>query len=99
MATLGDVHAEVPAETGKNLVACMVCRLLKTFDQRVLETTTINYNGMVAVLDPTSSWAAKWLHVGKRMPGCYALRVQADLPQHIEDILDNNNITWHRTGD
>lgn len=33
MATLGDVHAEVPAETGKNLVACMVCRLLKTFDQ------------------------------------------------------------------
>ncbi len=21
---------------------------------------------------------------GKRMPGCYALRVQADLPQHIE---------------
>jgi hypothetical protein len=33
MTTLGDVHAEVPAETGKNLVACMVCRLLKTFDQ------------------------------------------------------------------
>lgn len=97
--------------------------------QRVVETTTINYNGMFAVLDPTSSWAAKWLHIGarsfakdlparlfllccpvcvlaigkalccalfssatamrllgagKRMPGCYALRVQADLPQHIE---------------
>lgn len=102
--------------------------------QRVVETTTINYNGMIAVLDPTSSWTAKWLHVGaqhcltclrvgfcsvalflcgkkqrfalcsvlcppkchgyapirllggagKRMPGCYALRVQADLPQHIE---------------
>jgi len=33
MASLGDVHAEVPAEIGKNLVACMVCRLLKTFDQ------------------------------------------------------------------
>lgn len=32
--------------------------------QRVMETTTINYNGMVAVLDPTASWAAKWLHVG-----------------------------------
>jgi len=24
------------------------------------------------------------LAAGKRMPGCYALRVQADLPQHIE---------------
>lgn len=32
--------------------------------QRVMETTTINYHGMIAVLDPTSSWAAKWLHVG-----------------------------------
>ena len=32
--------------------------------QRVVETTTINYNGMIAVLDPTSSWTAKWLHIG-----------------------------------
>ena len=30
----------------------------------------------------------------KFVPGCYALSVQGDLPQHIEDILDNRGIKW-----
>lgn len=30
----------------------------------------------------------------KFVPGCYALSVQAELPQHIEDILDNRGIKW-----
>lgn len=30
----------------------------------------------------------------KFVPGCYALSVSAELPQHIEDILDNRGIKW-----
>ena len=30
----------------------------------------------------------------KFVPGCYALGVNAELPQHIEDILDSRGIKW-----
>eukprot|EP00884_Botryococcus_braunii_P014732 jgi/Botrbrau1/2325/Bobra.39_1s0014.1 len=67
--------------------------------ERCTDCTTVNFSGTVAVMDPTASWAAKWLHISKFVPGCYALEVQQDLPQHIEDLLENNNITWHKQVD
>ncbi|KAK9805669.1 hypothetical protein WJX72_010935 [[Myrmecia] bisecta] len=67
--------------------------------ERVSDCTTVNFAGMIAVVDPPASWAAKWLHCSKFAPGCYALSVQSELPQHIEDILDDNNITWHKRAD
>ena len=33
---------------------------------RCEDCTTINFQGIITVLDPTSSWAAKWLHMGKK---------------------------------
>jgi len=48
--------------------------------------------GIVAVVDPTTSWAARWLHHRKHVPGCYALKVQAELPAHVHDILDHHGI-------
>lgn len=61
--------------------------------------THINYyfslsfkQGMVAVIDPTTSWAAKWTHHKKHVPGCYALAVQSNLPQYISEILESNGI-------
>ena len=32
-AELADDHAEVPKEWGKNLVACLTCKLVKTQEQ------------------------------------------------------------------
>ncbi|KAI3425004.1 hypothetical protein D9Q98_008385 [Chlorella vulgaris] len=62
--------------------------------ERVFDCTTSEFKGMVSVVDPKSSWCAKWLHLKNFVPGCYALSVQTDLPQHIEDILENRGIKW-----
>jgi len=48
---------------------------------RVLECTTNDFQGLVTVLNPGSSWTARWLHIAKCKPGCYALAVAG------EDVL------------
>lgn len=58
----------------------------------ILTGTSSALQGMVAVVDPSTSWAARWLHHRKHVAGCYALTVEADLPQHIMEILDSQGI-------
>lgn len=48
---------------------------------------------MAAIVDPSTSWTAKWQRSSKYVPGCYALAVQSDVPAHIMDILENHGIT------
>lgn len=48
--------------------------------------------GIAAIMDPATSWAAKWTHHRKHAAGCYALSVHASLPPHIEEILDNHGV-------
>lgn len=47
---------------------------------------------MVAVMDPTTSWTAKWTHHKTHAPGCYALAVHAELPEHILEILESHGV-------
>lgn len=61
---------------------------------RVNDCTTSNFSGMISVLDPEGSWAAKWSSLGKFAPGCYALSVVDDLPEDIQGILQDNNINY-----
>lgn len=82
-----ETAAEPPASLGKALVACLVCKLVKTLDQfhrdgcdncyfldmtenrnRCEDCTTINFQGIITVVDPKASWAAKWLHMGMPPP-------------------------------
>ena len=107
--------AEVPLGLGKSLVACLVCRLVKTAEQvraagwarssvcrsqslpasrchcrslrlclqflqngcenchflgmdgdrtRCEDCTTTYFSGIISVVEPSTSWTAKWLHLG-----------------------------------
>lgn len=73
---------------------CENCPFLDMVEdrERIDDCTTTEFQGMVAVIDPEKSWAAKWTHHKKHVPGCYALAVQSDLPQHITEILESNGI-------
>jgi len=116
MAMATKEPAEVPQEFGKGLSACIVCRLIKTFEQfytsgcencddflrlegdqdRCSECTTPHFQGMLTIMDPQASWTAKWTHSRHFVPGVYALSIQEKVPEHIEEILVDNKIAWHR---
>jgi len=58
---------------------------MKNSLDRVLECTSSNFDGMVAMMRPTDSWVARWQRIDKFAKGIYAIRVYGLLP---EDVLD-----------
>lgn len=78
---------------------CDNCTFLDMEDRGSVEDrTTTSFTGLISVVQPEGSWAAKWTHVAKFVPGCYALALTTEIPQDIERILDNQNIRWHKQG-
>jgi transcription elongation factor SPT4 len=49
--------------------------------------TTGNFFGIVSMINPNGSWAARWQGIDKFKPGCYALRMKGTLPESVIDIL------------
>ena len=47
-------------------------------------------------MQPTDSWAGKWLRLDKFVPGAYAIQCSSDLPSELEGLLEDLNINWHR---
>ncbi|KAL8290044.1 hypothetical protein RQP46_002983 [Phenoliferia psychrophenolica] len=60
---------------------------MKGSSERVMEVTTGQFDGTIALINPTKSWVAKWQRNDKHLPGVYAVRVQGTLPEStIEDL-------------
>ena len=56
----------------------------------VAQCTSSNFDGLIAIMKPNESWAARWQGITNHVPGCYALRVKGALPsEHIVTLEDN----------
>ena len=101
--------AQIPTSFGHELRACLRCRLVKTYDQfresgcencpffgldkdheRVVECTTPNFTGLISV----RSWSARWLRIGKFVPGCYTLAVSEALPEEFQAICEEEGVQY-----
>ena len=54
--------------------------------------TTPYYQGCVALMQPKASWVARWQKIQNFIPGCYAVKIVADIPPEVDDLCEEANV-------
>lgn len=65
---------------------------MKGSGDRVLECTTGNYDGAIAMVNPSDSWVAKYQRVDRFTPGVYAARMTGLLLPEDQEMLEDRGI-------
>lgn len=65
---------------------------MKGSGDRVLECTTSNFDGAIAMIQPSDSWVAKYQRIDKFTPGLYAARMTGLLLPEDQDMLEEKGI-------
>eukprot|EP01134_Creolimax_fragrantissima_P005514 CFRG5514T1 len=61
---------------------------------RVEECTSRNFEGIISMLQPETSWVANWQRLTRMNKGCYAISVSGSLPDRVINDLDEQGITY-----
>ncbi len=77
-------------------IGCENCPFfdMEESNERVGDCTTAFFGGTCSIIDPTSSWMAKWLRLSKVKAGVYAIRVQGSLTPEVQHLLESRNLKW-----
>lgn len=65
---------------------------LRGSSERILDSTSATFSGLVGMVQPKGSWVARWQRAEERIPGLYALKVVGRLPEDILDILGTRGV-------
>eukprot|EP00904_Undaria_pinnatifida_P003551 jgi/Undpi1/13197/HiC_scaffold_8.g02859.m1 len=76
---------------------CENCQFLQMeSDQaRVQDCTTTYFTGLIAMIDPETSWVGKWQRISGCRPGMYAIEVVGELPTEVLEFLEEKRIPFH----
>ncbi|KZS94027.1 transcription initiation Spt4 [Sistotremastrum niveocremeum HHB9708] len=67
---------------------------MKGDSEKVTICTTANFEGMIALVDPQTSWVGRWQRVSNYVRGIYAARVTGPLPEEVMDELSARGLTY-----
>ncbi|KAI6046524.1 Spt4/RpoE2 zinc finger-domain-containing protein [Pisolithus marmoratus] len=73
---------------------CEEIMQMKGSTDRISVCTTTYFDGIIAVIDPESSWVARWQRTSKYVRGMYAVRVKGRVPDDVEVELENRGIKY-----
>ncbi|KAJ3561126.1 hypothetical protein NP233_g10389 [Leucocoprinus birnbaumii] len=84
-----------PADFRK--IGCPNCEdimQLKGSPDRIAVCTTTSFEGVIAAINPESSWVARWQRTTNYARGMYAAYVKGRVPEDVEAELENKGIKY-----
>ncbi|KAF7967591.1 hypothetical protein HWV62_27409 [Athelia sp. TMB] len=73
---------------------CEELMQMKSSRDRTQVCTTTSFDGVIAVIDPETSWVARWQRTSKYARGIYAARVIGRVPEDVASELQSRGIKY-----